>query len=372
MSTKNRLPRHAAKLGATTVISILLLALLVPAVVVIASAEASTPLDTLQVTIQTTEDLPFQYTLTAYNTSGYQVANFGGNYPEAAFGLPSGTYLVTASAYSQQTYCNLCPLAVNATSGTTAIPVPYSPAEYGYAVVKLTGPTQITITTRNSTQGSLTNIPVHVQFMNGTAAVGAYVSGYVVGGNYMNSQQWVTYGQTGSDGNFTLVMPIAPIQVSAYMSLPIQLPQNVSTIPVEVGGQKVNVTVYWQPNSVYLSGMALVLPPKMSAEITLKVQQSSPYPVPVYSNGGSVSSGAVTVTETMGATTTSPSPQAGRIAPFNPTNSQLSSPSQATSQAPSGPGTAEYLIAAVGAAVLVAGAFALLMSRRNRVERARL
>jgi hypothetical protein len=352
--------------------SILLLGLVVPAMAFIASAGASAPLDTLQVTIQTTESLPFQYTLTAYNTSGYQVASFGGNYPEAAFGLPDGTYLVTASAYSQQTYCKLCPLAVKNTNGTTVIPVAYSPAEYGYAVVKLTGPTQITITTRNSTQGPLTNIPVHVQFVNGTAAVGAYVSGYVVGGNYMNSQQWVTYGQTGSDGNFTLVMPSAPIQVSAYMSIPIQLPQNISTVPVEVGGQKVNVTVYWQPNYVYLSGMALVLPPQMSAEITLKVQQSSSYPVPVYSNGGGVPSGAVTtVTETMSAMTASASPQAGRIAPFNPTNSQLSSPSQATSEASPSLGNTEYLIAAVGAAALVVGAFALLVSRRNRVESAR-
>jgi len=375
MLTQARLPRSVAKLGASTLASIFLLGILVPAVAFVASAGASPTLDNLQVTIQTSESLPFQYSLTAYNTSGYSVANFGGSYPEASFGLPDGVYLITASAYYQSNYyCNMCPMA-KAANGSTAMPIRYMPPEYGYAVVKLTGPTQITITTKNSTQAPLTDFPVHVQFENGTAAVGASVSGYVVGSNYMYSQDWVTYGQTGASGDFTLVLPDARIQVSVSMSIPIELPKNISTIPIEVGGQKVNVTVYWQPNYVYLSGQALILPPESSAQITLKVQQS--YPYPIYYSGGSTGSGPVTtVTETAATTAASAQPgasvgsTAGRIAPFSPSASQLSAPGQSASSPSASFGTTELLAISVGAAILVAGA-ALILSRKSHMKVAR-
>jgi len=378
MTMKNRLPNRIPKLGASTAMTILLLSLVIPAAALVTAARPSASLDSLQVTVQTAANLPFQYSLTAYNTSGYQVASFTGNYPEAAFGLPDGAYLVTASAYYQQNYvCGVCALPAKSPSGATATPIRYIPpeSEYGYAVVKLTGPAQITIATKNATQAPLVNIPVHVRFMNGTAAAGADVSGYVVGGNYLNSQQWVTYGQTGSDGSFTLLLPEAPIQVNAYISFPIQLPKNVSTVPVVVGGQKVNVTVYWQPSYVTLSGQALVLPPQMSADITLKVQPSSPYPI-VYNSGGAPTAGAVTVTTTVG-TTTAGAQQAGasqqsrNIAPFSPSGSQLSSVGQPTSGVSSGMASTELLVAITGAAVLIAGGFALLLSRRNRVQSAR-
>jgi hypothetical protein len=376
MTAKYRLPGTSVKLGASTLMTILLLGLALPAAAFVASAGASAPLDTLQVTVQTTENLPFTYSLTAYNTSGYQVAYFSGNYGEAAFGLPSGTYLITASAYSQQGYCYPCPLgagvnntATPAEANGTAIPIRFETPEYGYSVVDLTGSSQITIVTRNSTQASLTNIPVHVEYVNGTAAVGAYVSAYVVGGNYLNSQDWVTYGQTGPDGNLTLVMPSAPIQVNAYLSIPILLPKNVSTIPVDVGGQKVNVTVYWQPDYVYLSGQALVLPPQMTASITLKVQQQ---PYPIY-YGGPVTSGAVTtVTSTYNPSSGGQqvNGSSGTIAPFNPSNSQLSYSGPQAPGASLGLGMTWYL-AAGGAVVLVAGALVVLLSRRKQVISAR-
>jgi len=327
-----------AKLGASTIMTILLVGLALPAAAFVASAGATVPLNSVQVTIQTSANLPFQYSLTAYNTSGYQVAYFNGGYPEASFGLPEGKYLITASAYYQQSYfCGDCPVGVAGKNATTSMPIVYVPprSEYGYAVVDLTGPTQITIATQNSTQASLVKVPVHVQFVNGTSAVGTYVSAYVVGNNYMTDQRWVTYGQTGSDGNFTLLLPDAPVQVTAYMSIPIKLPQNISTVTVEIGGQDVNVTVYWQPNYVYLSGQTLILPPQTSADITLKVQQSNPYPI--YNSGGvAPSAGGTTVTTTVTATATgakqgSAAPAAVNIAPFNPTGSQLSSSSHGTS-----------------------------------------
>jgi len=377
MSLKDRLSRKLAGLRASTVMAVLLLGLVIPAGALVASVGASVPLNSVQVTIQTSQDLPFQYTLTAYNTSGYQVAYFSGSFPEASFGVPAGTYLITALATSQQNYCYPCPLGA-AVNGSSSMPIKFvqPESEYGYAVVKVTGPLQITIATSNSTQAPGVNIPVHVQYVNGTAAVGAYVSGYVVGYNYAYSQDWVTYGQTGSDGNFTLVLPEVPVQISASMSIPIMLPQNISVVPVDVGGQKVNVTVYWQPNYVYLQGQALALPPHMSAEITLKVQTSSPYPI-YYAKGGAAPGAVTSVTTTVagsaasGQSANAPS-QLDRIAPFNPTAQQLSLSGQQAQVPSTGFGTIEYAVAGTAVAALAIIAAAVLMSRRNRVESARL
>ena len=359
---------------------VLVLGLSIPAVALVTSAGASPALNSVDVTIQTTRALPYQYTLTAYNTSGYQVANFYGNYPEGAFGLPSGTYLITASVYYQQSYvCNLCPLEKGAVNGSaSSIPIRYVPpySEYGYAVEKLTGPAQITIVTSNSTQTSLVKLPIHVQFFNGTSASGAYVSAYVVGSNYAYPQNWVSYGQTGSDGNFTLLMPNAPIEVSAYLSYPINLPKNVSTIPVVVAGQKVNVTVYWQPSSVNLSGQALILPPEKGADITLQVQLSYPYPVYSAGQGATGSGGVTTVTTTVATATATPqqgaSTQPSRIAPFNPSSAQISSPGQQVTSTAPGFSAIEGLIIGLGAAAIVGvGAMLVLVKRKSTVQPAR-
>jgi hypothetical protein len=245
---------------------------------------------------------------------------------------------------------------------------PYS--EYGYAIVKVDGPTQITIATQNSTETSVVSLPVHVEFLNGTAAVGASVSAYVVGSNYAYSSQWVTYGQTGKDGNFTLVLPSAPVQIGASISVPIQLPQSTSVVTVEVGGQKVNVTVYWQPNYVNLAGQTLFLPPQNGAKITLQVQQSSSYPV--YSNGAGSSPGSVTTVTSTASTTTAAarlagsSSQSNNIAPFSPTGAQLSPSSQQTNGAAFGVATMDVLIAGVGAAALIGVSVALVLSRRRQ------
>jgi len=369
------------KLGTPSILLILLLGLSVPAVAFVTLAGASPGLNSVNVTIQTTNTLPYQYALTAYNTSGFQVASFYGSYPEAAFGLPSGTYLITASAYYQQSnVCNnYCPLEKGAVSGNaSSIAIRYIPpySEYGYAVVKLTGPEQITITTSNSTQSSLVSLPIHVQLSNGTAASGAYVSAYVVGGNYADTQGWVSNGQTGSDGNFTLVMPNAPIQVSAYLSYPINLPKNISTVTVVIAGQKVNVTVYWQPNSVSLSGQALILPPEKGAEITLQVQQSYPYPVPYMGQGTTSGAGVTTVTTTVATTTAAlqqgASSQSNRIAPFSPSSAQVSSPAQQSTPVASGFSAIEDLIMVLGAVAIVGvGTMLVLIRRRTRLQSAR-
>lgn len=382
--TISRTARH------TPILIALLIALSIPAVALVVSSGATAALNSVQVTIQTTKDLPYQYTLAAYNTSGYQVANFEGSYPEAAFGLPSGTYLITASAnYQQYNVCYLCPLeaganasappvsSVSSGSSVSSVAIPirfYPPAyEYGFAVVQVTGSSQITIITKNSTEFPLVKIPVHVAFFNGTAAAGASVSASVVGMEYGYGQNWVSYGQTGSDGNATLMMPAAPVEVNAYLSVPIKLPPGTGTVPVNVGGQDVNVTVYWQPYQVELVGQALVLPPQTGADITLKVQQF-PYPIPIpvtpYASSGAVQSGVTTVTVTSTPAGSSqqaaPSSQSGSIAPFSPTSSQLSSPSQAVQTPVSNPSFVLPLAVVAGIIAVVAVVAAMTMGRRKR------
>jgi hypothetical protein len=393
MATFNERTVPKTARSTSVLIALLLVGVSVPAAALVASSGATAALNSVQVTIQTAKDLPYQYSLTAYNTSGYQVASFNGNYPEAGFGLPSGTYLITASAYYQQyNVCYLCPLEAGANSSagsgatpaqlvnssvtSVAIPIRYFPpsSEYGFAVVKVTGSSQITIDTKNSTEFAPVSVPVHVAFFNGTAAVGASVSAYVVGMEYGYGQNWVSYGQTGSDGNVTLMMPAAPVEVNAYLSVPIQLPNGVGVVPVNVGGQKVNVTVYWQPAQVELSGQALILPPQTGADITLKVQQYS-YPIPlpgVYSPiSGTGQSGVTTVTVTSTSTGSSQSAgsasaQPGTIAPFNPTGSQLSSPAQGVASSASDPLVVLPVALGAGVVAVVVLVAAMMMGKRKQ------
>jgi hypothetical protein len=348
---------------------VMLLGLSATMAVLVSSSSASGELYSVNVTVQTTESLPYQYTLTAYNTSGYQVANFYGNYPEAAFGLPQGTYLITASAYYQQeNVCYPCPLGAGVNSSAIPIILQQPSSEYGYAVVQVSSPSQLTIATKNDSSFPLVNMPVHVSFFNGTAAAGAYVSAYVVGMGY-SDENLTSYGQTGPDGNFTLVMPDAPVQVSAYLSVPIQLPENTTTVPVEVGGQKVNVTVYWQPNEVQLQGQALIVPPLDGADITLQVQQQ-PYPI-VYGESPGQSGTTTVVTETSTASVSGqPSGQSGKLSPFSPTELQLLSLSSPPVQSGSGtwPGPVTLVLLALGAgAILVAVVAAgIIVGKRKR------
>jgi len=386
-----RLPRGKTK-GVCTITAILLLTLSVVAVASATPAGRASSLNLVDVSIQTSKDLQFQYTLTAYNTSGYQVGSYNGNFPEAAFGLPAGTYLITAEAYYQgNNGCTCCAYAcpmIKSANGS-ALPIilasPYW--EYGYAVEQVSGPLQVTIATKNSTSAPMVDIPVHVAFANGTAAAGAWVSANMVGTSYQYSPNWNMSGQTGPDGNFTLVVPAGPVQVSASMSVPIQLPKNLSTVTVIVGGQKVNVTVYWQPNSVSLSGQTLILPPQHGASIVLQVQQSYPYPIfyagkGVATPGLSLPGGTVTtVTSVSTATRTngqaSSPAQAGRIAAFSPSAAQLTPPpKQDATPAPTTAfdfGAVEVLIAVVAAAAVAGvGASLALSGRKQGIESARL
>jgi hypothetical protein len=342
---------------------------------------AAPALDLVQIGLLPSTNLPFQYSLTAYNTSGYQVASYESKYPAAAFQLPTGTYLVTASAYYQNsTYCYVClqgaGVGVKQQGAPAGLYRPYfAPyTEYGYALTQVTGPTGTTIKMQNVSAVPLTSLTIRVGYANGTAAVGASVSGYVVGSYYAYSPQMVTYGQTGKSGTVTLVMPQAPVDINAYLSIPIKLPKNSSVVTVVVGGQKVNVTVYLQPSYLSLHGQALLLPPQTGANVILQYQPYDQYVIPYAGAqtgaGGGVYSTSATTAQAPGPAgqTSTQSPAVTKIAPFNPTGSQIttvSSPSTTASAiAAAGSATTVEVAAGVGllAAVVV---LAALLARKS-------
>lgn len=370
------------------------LALLAAAIIVASSAamvnqvSAAPALDLVQVGLQTSMSYPYQYTLTAYNTSGYQVASYQSGYSGAAFQLPAGTYLLTASAYYQNsTYCPACLQVATtvssggagSTAGTAIAPIirPFTNevTEYGYALAQVSGPTSISIKLENASALPLTQLTIHVGYANGTAASGASVSGNVVGSYYVYSPKATSYGQTNNAGDVTLTMPQAPVDVSAYLSIPLKLPSSTTTVTVNVGGQKVNVTVYTEPSEISLNGEALILPPQTSASVVLHYQPSG-YPIvyagtPAVSGSGAVSSSMTPAQTSLQTNSSSVQTEAAtRIAPFNPTPSQLTAGSSEVSGSqgvPAAGGSAVTIeVGAVGGALVVAIAVAVLLTRKGR------
>lgn len=379
-------------------------------------ASASTNFDNVQVFIQTSQNLPYSYTLAAYNTSGIQVAYYQSDFTAAALELPSGTYLFTvqASYSSPNNYpcigCGSGPIipanstavtnstaltampamllpvnefgpmipanstwATNSTSVTnstvvTAIPIfkLSSSNEYGYAIEQITGPSSITINTQDASAFPTTQVTVHVACANGTAAQGAWVYASVVDDYYSSGPNINSSVQTGAGGTAVLTMPQAPLLVTSYLSVPITLPQHQSNVTVTVGGQKVNVTLYWEPSSITLEGQILILPPQTSGSITLQYQpQQYYYSIPPKGFSTSGTTNTIT-TETVTASTTMTSQNAaqGRIPPFNPTNvlvaTQVSSATVTTTMVASkGLGGENLLL--LGGAVVLAVALALTL-----------
>ena len=385
------------------------------------SASASTKFDNVQVSIKTSQNLPYSYTLTAYNTSGVQVAYYQSNYAAAALELPDGTYLFTVQAsYSPPSNypCIGCMRTIwanstsvtNSTSGTNstvlnamqAVPlsnesstttpanstevtnstlVTVSPVfqlmssnEYGYALEQVTGPSSVTIRTQNSTDFPTTQVTVHVAYANGTAAQGAWVDASVVDDYYYYAPNINSSVQTGTDGMAVLTMPQAPLLVTSYLSVPITLPQPQSNVTVTVGGQKVNVTLYWEPNSISFQGQTLILPPQTSGSITLQYQpQQYYYSVP--SEGMSTAGTTSTITTyTVTASTTSAGQNVaqGRIPPFNPSNVQMATlvnPSTVTTTKVAARGLSRESLLQVGGVVALAATLAtltLLVTIRGR------
>jgi hypothetical protein len=144
-------------------------------------------------------------------------------------------------------------------------------------------------------------VTVKVSYVNGTAAAGASVYASIIGEWYYwwGPNSTVTMGgQTDSNGLVHLVLPVAPAVVTAWDWVPIATGSNGSTIQTTIGGQKVNITVYWQPTYVGLSGSGVLFPPQSNMNITLYYQQPDYWVLPasVASRGafsGTTSAGTV-------------------------------------------------------------------------------
>ncbi len=229
------------------------------------ASSQSVPLNNVQISLQVQNSSDDSFSMNVFNTTGYQVASSQSEYPGFAFELPAGSYIFTATALD---------------SGAQF----YGDVEYGYQSQQVSGPTSFTISTESVSQISQTKISIQVNYANDSAASGASVYASVLGLSYgfptPNTGVW---NETGSDGSATLTVPDVPVIVNAYSTLFVKLPTNITTIQTTIAGEQVNVTVYWQPMYISLSGSALIVPPETSATITLHYNQyyCAPIPVPV-------------------------------------------------------------------------------------------
>jgi hypothetical protein len=204
--------------------------------------------------------------------------------------------------------------SASGTGGGTAIIVQpcafgysgYPQAEYGYSVLKVSGPTSITVSTQPVIKFPTTTITVQVHYANGTAAAGTSLYASVLGGVWYwadGATPLSMSGVTGTDGTAKLTVPAVPVDVTAWNWIPVNLPKSTSTEVVTIGGEKVNVTVNWEPSYVGLAGSVLIVPPQTSGSITLHVQQQSYWATP---QGVTATSSSATATPgTAGASATS-------------------------------------------------------------------
>lgn len=346
---------------------------------------ASQTLNNVQIEVQTTNSSLTSYYLTVYNSTGYPVISSSSEYSGFGAMLPSGTYLFVVTAtlqysyYYPATYAN-GPSSVTVSQGASGsstgsaviYPVKYPPVEYGYALKEISGAASFTIQTSSITDVSTSSVTVHVSYANGTAASSAYVYASIIGSYYYYpAADWVMWGQTGSDGSFTLKVPSLPVEVYSYTSVPVNLPKEATTYVTTIGGEKVNVTAYWQPMYVYLEGYALVMPPQSSANITLHVQQPRYYVTP-YATGKTTPPYQSGTTVTMVTTTaplipiqpTGPTNQPQIIPPFGSAIQSVTTVTKSASLFDSSLGLALLGITVV--AVLVAAIFGVMYLSRKR------
>ncbi len=103
-------------------------------------------------------------------------------------------------------------------------------------------------------------------------------------------------GQVGTSGTATLVVPAVPVQITAWNWVPVNLPSGPGSTIVTVGGQKVNVTVTWQPAYVGFAGSLLIVPPQTTGTIVLQLQQPDYWVTPQgVSSPGTLTPGVATV-----------------------------------------------------------------------------
>ena len=319
--TRTQRPKVTATILSASVLTLFLVGLsplpqLLAATSTASNGGAGATLNPVELSIQTKSITSVSsYDLVAYNSTGIPVASYTGQYPRVTFELPSGTYLFAATANgptpSQHPVCCVCAQSGVASSPTQspqktesgsaatsdiAYPCHYSnpPVEYGYSLTQVSGSTSLTIATQPPSSIPTAKVSVSVSFKNGTAVSGADVSASVVGADlYWGGNSSLTmYAQTAANGVAQLVVPAVPLTVTTSESVRVNLPKSQTTMQVNVGGQLVNVTLYYSPNYVYLSASALLVPPQTSLSMVVIAQTADP--VIPYAVGATASGQATT------------------------------------------------------------------------------
>ena len=372
-----------------------------PQLLAATTTSTSATLNPVQLSIQTKSITPVSsYDLVAFNSTGSAVASYTGQYSRVTFELPSGTYLFAGTATgpiaSQSPVCCVCagsgvsspPAKSSASNGSgsaasTAIAYPCfynNPSEeYGYSLTQVSGSTTLTIATAPPSGIATTNVSVSVSYKNGTAVSGAYVSANVVGADwYWGSDSNVTmYAQTAANGVAKLVVPAVPLVMTASESVQVNLPKSQTTMQVNVGGQLVNVTLYYSPNYVYESATALLVPPQTSLSMVVTAQEGNrliPYAVGSTASGqgttNAVAAGAPTQQTSQGSagassitTSSSTAAQTTSIPPFPATVLAAASSSHPSSNATGMSLLTVGTLAIAGAVAAIVG-IAIAMKRR--------
>jgi hypothetical protein len=145
----------------------------------------------------------------------------------------------------------------------------------------------------------------------------------------------VTWATAGDDGVATLVTPVAPFQINAWIWV-LTYADGVPVPQPGISGQAVNGTVIAVPSYVGLAGSAVLVPPQASVTITLETQQNNywvtPYLGTATSSGGSSSGVAA---------------GPGSV-PYPVYTQQQGSPNLQSFQSPSSTGTPQPIVSSTG------------------------
>ena len=328
------------------------------------SAASSLQYHNVQVFLQTQSQDGNMYTLTTYQSNGTLISSTQSQYPAFSLELPTGTYLFAASVVNK----------------SSSYWWSYSTSEYGYQRQQISSDTTINIQTQALQNIPTSKITIETNFVNGTGMSGASVYASVIGMWYWssmyNDRALILSNQT-SNGVVTLTVPDLPVEVTAWNWIQVNLPSNETTVQKSIGGQVINVTVYWQPMYVGLSGSAVIIPPENSAQITMYANQEQNYwmyaPGTMYASPAMATNGYPGMATMSSASSALPAQVAGAQQQFSSggptqyTNAppQYLPPNQIPSVVPvdsnSTPMTNELLIAAVIIAVGLACASLVAM-----------
>ena len=152
-------------------------------------------------------------------------------------------------------------------------------SEYGYSLTQVSGSTSLTIATQPPSSHPDRRRLRERELQERHGRLRRSTSPRTSSGRtctWGDNSNLSLYAQTAANGVAQLVVPAVPLTVTASESVQVNLTQSQTTVQVNVGGQPVNVTLYYSPNYVYLSASALLIPPQTSLSMVLTAQTQYP------------------------------------------------------------------------------------------------